>query len=138
MSETELHSDLVAVLLSEIASGVAAVTHAAGRSDFADPPKVGRHEPDLYLLTGDGLLVIGEAKIGPDLTEDRAHEQIEDFSKAVGPNGAKATFWLCVPTDYKEAAWEAIDRHGEHHDRVDVLTLKLPDRPMDASAARPQ
>jgi hypothetical protein len=123
VSETDLHSDLVAALLSAIASEVAAVTHAAGRREFPDPPKVGRHEPDLYLLRDDGLLVLGEAKIGPDLDEDRAREQIEDFSKAVGPNGERATFWLCVPGGWTNPAWEAIDKYGEHHYRVDVLTV---------------
>jgi hypothetical protein len=91
MSETPLHSDLVASLLSKIASEVAAVTHAAGRPEYPDPPKVGRHEPDLYLLTDDGLLVLGEAKIGPDLTEERAQQQIADFCAAVGPNRERAT-----------------------------------------------
>jgi hypothetical protein len=114
MSETPLHTDLVASLLSAIASQVAAVTHAAGRSEFPDPPKVGRHEPDLYLLTDDGLLVLGEAKTGPDLSEERTHEQIEDYSKATGPNDERATFWLCVPDGYADAAWEAIDREREH------------------------
>lgn len=124
MSETPLHSDLVVCLLSAIASNVAAVTHAAGRNEYPDPPKVGRHEPDLYLLTDDGLLVLGEAKVGPDLTEERAQEQIEDFCTAVGPNGERAAFWLCVPEQWSDAAWEAISDYGERHYRVDVLTLK--------------
>lgn len=124
MSETPLHSDLVASLLSEIASEVAAVSHVAGRSEYPDPPKVGRHEPDLYLLTDDGLLVLGEAKIGPDLSEERAQQQIADFCAAVGPNGERATFWLCVPEEWSDAAWEAIDNYGERHYRVDVLTVK--------------
>jgi hypothetical protein len=124
MSETLLHDDLVASLLSAIASNVAAVTRAAGRREYPDPPKVGRHEPDLYLLTDDGLLVLGEAKVGPNLSEERAHEQIEDFCTAVRPNGERATFWLCVPEGWTDAAREAIDNYGERHRRVDVLTVK--------------
>ena len=75
------------------------------------------------MLTSDGLLVLGEAKVGPDLTEERAREQIEDFCTAVGPNGERATFWLCVPEGWTDAAWEAIDNYGERHRRVDVLTV---------------
>jgi hypothetical protein len=53
VSETELHGALVAALLSAIAANVAPVTYAAGRREYPDPPKVGRHEPDLYLVTDD-------------------------------------------------------------------------------------
>jgi hypothetical protein len=122
MSESLLHRDLVASLLSAVASKVAAITHAAGRNEYPDPPKVGRHEPDLYLLTEDGLLVLGEAKTGPDLDDERTQEQIQDFCAAIGPNGERATFWLCVPEGWTDAAWEAINKHGDRHYRVDVLT----------------
>jgi hypothetical protein len=135
VSETELHGDLVASLLSAIASGIAAVTHAAGRSEYPDPPKIGRHEPDLHLLTDDGLLVLGEAKTGPDLGDERTREQIEDFCAAVGPNGEKATFWLCVPGGWTDAAWETIDGFGERHHRVDVLTVEGLDRSAPAPSA---
>lgn len=124
MSESLLHRDLVASLIEKIATQIAAVTHAAGRNEFADPPKVGRHEPDLYLLTDDGLLVLGEAKIAPNLDDEHTQEQIYDFCTAIGPNAEKATFWLCVPEGWTDAAWEAIDSYGERHYRVDVLTVQ--------------
>ena len=67
--------------------------------------------------------MIGEAKIGPDLQEPRAQEQIADFSRAIGPNGEKATFWLCVPVEYAEQAQAAIEAHADQHYRVDVLRV---------------
>lgn len=104
MAESDLHRDLVASLLSAIASNVAGVTHAAGRSEYTDPPKGGRHEPDLYVVTDDGLMVLGEAKTEPDLSEESSQEQIQDFSTAKGPNSERATFWLWVPDGWTDAA----------------------------------
>lgn len=124
VSETDLHRDLVASLLSHIA-GSCVVTHVAGRSEFRDPYPIGRHEPDV-IAEADGMLIVGEAKIGPDLDEDRAVEQIADFSTAGGPNGEKATFWLCVPEQWREVALDAIAAHGDPHYRTDVLGVMLP------------
>lgn len=67
--------------------------------------------------------MIGEAKTGPDLEEPTAQEQIADFSRALGPNGEKATFWLCVPVEYADAAQAAIAGYADEHYRVDVLTV---------------
>ena len=125
VSETPLHGDLVASLMSAIATDLASVTHVAGRREYPDPPAVGRHEPDVYVLTDEGLLVLGEAKIGPDLDDQHAREQIEDFSQARGANGERAMFWLCVPAGWTDAAWKAIDNCGERHHRVDVLTVTI-------------
>jgi len=123
MAETPLHRDLVASLISHIALGEAAITRVAGRPGHPDPDAIGRHEPDVLALTQGGVLVIGEAKTGPDLDEPTAREQIEDFSRAIGPNGEKATFWLCVPVEYAEQARAAIEAHADQHYRVDMLTV---------------
>lgn len=124
MSETDLHRDLVASLLSHIA-GSCVVTHVAGRAEFPDPYPIGRHEPDVIAEAG-GVLIIGEAKTGSDLDEDRAAEQIADFSAAASPNGEKATFWLCVPEQSREVALDAIAAYGDPHYRTDVLGVILP------------
>lgn len=60
------------------------------------------------------------------LDEERAHEQIADFSTARGPNGERATFWLCVTAGWTDIAWKSVKEHGERHDRVDVLTVTPP------------
>ncbi len=73
-----------------------------------------------------GVLIIGEAKTGSDLDEDRAAEQIADFSAAASPNGEKATFWLCVPEQSREVALDAIAAYGDPHYRTDVLGVILP------------
>jgi hypothetical protein len=124
VSETDLHRDLVASLLSHIA-GSCVVTHVAGRPEFPDPYAIGRHEPDV-IAEANGVLIVGEAKIGPDLEDARAAEQIADFSAAGGPNGEKATFWLCVPEEWRAAALDAIAVHGDPHYRTDVLGVVLP------------
>ena len=125
VSETQLHRDLVALLISHIA-GSCVVTHVAGRAEFPDPYAIGRHEPDV-ITEVDDLLIVGEAKIGPDLEEDRAAEQITDFTAAIGPNGEKATFWLCVPDEWRDAALDAMAAHGDPHYRTDELGLSLPE-----------
>jgi hypothetical protein len=124
VSETDLHRDLVALLLSHI-SGSCVITHVAGRSEFPDPYAIGRHEPDV-IAEANGVIIIGEAKIGPDLEEARAAEQIADFSAARGQNGEKATFWLCVPEDWRSTALDSIAAHGDPHYRTDVLGVVLP------------
>ncbi len=101
------------------------VTHVARRPEFPGPYAIDRHEPDV-IAEANGVLIIGEAKIGPDLDEDRAVEQIADFSSATGPNGEKATFWLCVPEEWREVALDAIAAHGDPHYRTDVLGVTLP------------
>jgi hypothetical protein len=123
MSESPLHRDLGAYLISHIAMGEAAITHVAGRIEHPDPYAIGRHEPDILALTEGGVLVIGEAKTEPDLEELTAQEQIADFSRAIGPNGEKATFWLCVPAEYGDAAQAAIEAHADQHYRVGVVTV---------------
>lgn len=78
------------------------------------------------IAEADGVLIIGEAKIGPDLEEDRAAQQVADFSAARGRNGEKATFWLCVPEEWREVALDAIAAHGDPHYRTDVLGVTFP------------
>ncbi len=122
MTETALHHDLVAWLLSYVAGEYGMVTHVAGRTEYPDPEPVGRHEPDLVAETPDGTVVIGEAKIGDDLDDEHSLEQLRDFSKAVDPDGNRIVFLLCVPAEWVEAAEQAIvDAGGELHESLKVL-----------------
>jgi len=127
MSETPLHGDLVAALVSYLAGTEGAVTHVAGHPGYPDPPRIGRHEPDLYLASPDGRSLIGEAKTGPDLSEDVSREQLADFSTHRDDDGEHAAFWLCVPKGWKAQALAAIgEAGGETHRKVDVLELNIP------------
>ena len=128
--QSPLHHSLVSSLVSHLATANCEVTHAAGVGTLDDPPRVGRHEPDV-LAESAGQMIIGEAKVGPDLEQPTSREQLADFSTQIGPNGERATFWLCVPEGWRELAHQAIrDAGGELHERVDVLTVKgLPDAP---------
>jgi len=123
MSETELHRDLVAWLMSYTAGEYGEVTYVAGRSEYPDPYAIGRHEPDLIAESSGGLVVIGEAKIGEDLDAEGSREQLADFSTAVdSETQERAMFLLCVPVGWVQAAEQMIvDAGGELHDRVTVL-----------------
>jgi hypothetical protein len=57
---------------------LATVTHAESGT-LARPPKVGRHRPDLVGKTSTGAISLGDAKLGPELTEEHTQEQLEDF-----------------------------------------------------------
>lgn len=125
MSESPVHQDLVASLLSHLAVGVGAVTHVAGNLAYPDPPKIGRHEADLYLVLKDGHEVIGEAKTGPDLDDPTSAEQLADFSAHRDGAGERAALWLCVPKGWRQAALDAlVGSGGEIHYRVDVLEVE--------------
>lgn len=126
MSETPLHSDLVASLLSYLAGIEGSVTHVAGHPGYPDPPRIGRHEPDLYLVSPTGRTVIGEAKTGPDLAGEVSREQLVDFSTHRDEDGERVAFWLCVPKGWAAQARLAVaDAGGETHYRFDVLEVDL-------------
>ncbi len=127
MSETPLHGDLVFALLSHLAGIEGTVTHVAGHPGYPDPPRIGRHEPDLYLVSPAGRSIVGEAKTGPDLFADVSREQLADFSAHRDKDGERAAFWLCVPKGWKSQALDAIrDAGGETHYRVGVLEVDVP------------
>lgn len=52
-----------------------------------EPYAIGRHEPDIIAKDSTGLLIIGEAKTGQDLEEQRSKEQFIDFSSRIMSEG---------------------------------------------------
>jgi hypothetical protein len=80
MAESPTHRERVASLVGWMQQEGVAVTHASGGLEFPDPYKIGRHEPDA-IGTKDGVVWIGEAKIGSDLYDQTSQEQFADFSR---------------------------------------------------------
>lgn len=120
------HRLLVSSLVSKLAYSCE-VKYAAGVGTLPEPPKIGRHEPDV-IASANGRLVIGEAKLGPDLTDQTTREQLEDFCSHAGPDGEIAAFWLCVPDGWRQQAEEAIETAGGTlGDHADILTVSFPD-----------
>lgn len=80
------HQRLVNALISAFQGRGYTVLKAVG-SSFSDPYKIGRHEPDIIARDNDGLLIIGEAKIGEDLFSETTKEQLLDFSSRIMSEG---------------------------------------------------
>ena len=108
MAETPQHKGRVAGLIDWMKRQGASVTHAAGGTGLPDPYAIGRHEPDVLAMKN-GVLWIGEAKIGTDLGTKTAQEQFVDFSNRHMTNSTKpCPFVLCVPKGYEARARQAV------------------------------
>lgn len=94
------HQELVNALISAFQGRGYTILKAVGGS-FADPYKIGRHEPDIIAKDNNGLLIIGEAKIGDDLFSETTKEQLLDFSSRIMAEGllrgAKIPLHVIVP-----------------------------------------
>lgn len=98
-----------------------AVTHASGGLDFPDPYKIGRHEPDA-LGTRDGVVWIGEAKIGSDLSDQTSQQQFADFSQQqMSDSGSPCPFVLCVPQAFANEAMSAVTAAGGSTENLTVI-----------------
>jgi hypothetical protein len=127
MPESELHQELVISLVSRIAEGHGEVTHAVNSGTLSDPPKIGRHEPDVLATGLGGTQVIGEAKTGPDLFESHSLEQFEDFTHHE-VEGETAALVVMVPRGFEEDARSALEEAGAAMDRTTIITVALPPR----------
>lgn len=125
MSESDLHRTLVSVLVSEIAKSHADVSHAVSTGTLSDPPTIGRHEPDVLAVGLSDTPIIGEAKTGPDLFEERSLEQFQDFTHHE-VDGETAALVVIVPKGFEEDAWKALKQAGAATERASVIELTLP------------
>lgn len=108
MAESPQHKERVAGLVDWMRRQGANVTHAAGGQALPDPYAVGRHEPDALAMK-DGVLWIGEAKVGTDLGAETSREQLKDFSQRQMTQSRKpCPFILCVPKGYDGHARQAV------------------------------
>lgn len=114
MAESLGHRRLVLALIAKMRSAGITITHVAGDAAFPDPPRVGRHEPDV-VGHKHGVRYFGEAKTGAgDLRTSRAFEQFDDFSHRRSRTGHRpfCPFILCVPRGATREAARALADAG--------------------------
>ena len=130
MPQSPLHRNLVSALVEHIARNHAEVSHGAGIGTLPDPPKIGRHEPDVLARGVGDKLVIGEAKIGDDLDAETSQEQFSDFTTHVDDSsGEAAVMVLAVPKGWRGEAEKAIRAAGGNLERATVVEVGLPNAP---------
>lgn len=110
-AEGGVHRTLVQSLASTLARASGAITHADGVGTLPEPPRVGRHRPDLVGRDVAGHDFLGEAKLGPDLYDTHSQEQLADFS-TYAPDGERCHFHLVVPAGWRDEAERAITAAG--------------------------
>jgi hypothetical protein len=101
--ESGTHASLVAMLVSELAMCNGEVMRADGVGTLPEPHPVGRHRPDVAGRMPGGELFLGEAKLGPELTETHTQEQLSDFL-GFSPDGERVLLHLAVPVGWRNAA----------------------------------
>jgi hypothetical protein len=77
------HQTLVGALLNHFRTALHYQILEAAYSGYSEPSKHGRHEPDIVARDPDGILQLAEAKVGADISSERAREQFLDFSDRV-------------------------------------------------------
>jgi hypothetical protein len=121
MAESTTHIERVSGLVRWMQQQGVMVTHASGGLNLPDPYRIGRHEPDA-IGTKDGIIWIGEAKVGNDFSVQTSQEQFVDFSTSqMTDSGAACPFVLCVPKGFDGAAWEAVRAAGGSSGNLTVI-----------------
>jgi hypothetical protein len=119
--ESDLHRSLVRSLTSTLAIQLGQITHVDD-GVLPLPLTVGRHRPDLAGRTASGDLFLGEAKLGPELFEDHAQEQLADFL-GYEPDGISVPLHLIVPAGWRTTAEAAAQQAGGTTDQLVVHEL---------------
>ena len=120
--ESDLHRDLVADLVSELAKRVGEVIEADGVGTLPEPRRVGRHQPDAVARSTAGEPHLGEAKLGPELGDAHTQEQLADFLDWAAQNGS--TLHLIVPSGWRAQAEEAARQAADTVDNLVVIELE--------------
>lgn len=111
----EEHQRLVNALVDAFRERGYEILNAVGVTAEA-PFAIGRHEPDLIARDPSGLLLIGEAKTGEDISELRSREQFTDFSNRIMSEGLlkgrEIPFHIIVPQAYSNLLRQVLDTLG--------------------------
>lgn len=88
----------------------------AAATPYHAPGTIGRHEPDILAIDQQGVLIIGEAKTGSDISNQTSKEQFLDFSNRImseGPlRGAKIPLHLIVTQEHSTALRQVLATLG--------------------------
>lgn len=124
MAESPPHARLVERLVRRMETDGIEITHIAGDASRPDPPRVGRHEPDV-IGRRNGVRCFGEAKTGNgDLGTAHSGEQFADFALRVHtPSGRKCPFYLCVPASRVTDARIALSDAGVDPSLVRIVSV---------------
>lgn len=121
MAESPAHQERVGALVDWMRRQGIEVTQASGGLGLPEPEKVGRHEPDA-IGRKNGVVCIGEAKIGTDLTAATSQEQLADFSRRVmSDTQVGCPFILCVPKGYETEAERAVIAAGGSSENLTII-----------------
>jgi hypothetical protein len=121
MAESPTHKERVAGLVGWMGKQGVTVTHASGGLNLPDPYKIGRHEPDA-IGSKAGVIWIGEAKVGGDLTAQTSQEQLADFSnRQMTDTAVPCPFILCVPKRFEPEARQAVIAAGGSLNNLTVI-----------------
>jgi hypothetical protein len=97
------------------------VTEASGGLALPDPKPIGRHGPDAT-GTKAGVVWIGEAKVGNELSAPTSQEQFADFSsRQMVDTATPCPFILCVPQGFGAAAEQAVIEAGGSATNLTVI-----------------
>ncbi|MBK5233085.1 MAG: hypothetical protein JJE13_08920 [Thermoleophilia bacterium] len=124
-SESHTHRTLVDMLVHDLAMKFGKVVSGENVGALPRPPKIGRHRPDVVATNEARGTVIGEAKIGPDLTSDHSKEQIEDFLLVASRSDGLA-LRLAVPKGWRANAESVASEVSEHTHKLTVLEVDIP------------
>ena len=111
--ESQLHKKIGKAVIDYFGSQRWRVT-AAAYEGYDEPPKVGRHEPDVIAVNTGRVIVYGEAKTGDgDIGTQHSREQYHDFSSRVMKgSGAPCPLYLCLPTTHKPELQRVLAEEG--------------------------
>lgn len=112
-TKTVTHDGIVVGLVG-YCKGKGWVVDTAALPGYTEPPKIGRHEPDMTGRNQGGVVIIGEAKTGEgDLGTAHSREQYQDFSsREMVKTKTPCPFYVCVPKEHKAELERVLAEEG--------------------------